>query len=398
MGFASGPVTFRRFFFAGQVPDRADSGLIKSIRANAFGRASEASPDGIQIGWIAPTNLFDADISEEKVIVDRFVHLWMRMDRTAPPGNIVRSYVALEEAAEREASGRPMLTARQRKEARQKGVDRAEKEARDGRFRRVSAVPLLIDLPARTVYFGGLGNTASDKFIQLFRDTFDMSLDLGGSEDVAYRIMAAAGDSRAVEDAEPFHLVTPTAVVDDEDGFSFDNRQFFGKEFLTWLWFKSEEDEGTFTLRGENVFVSFSGSMRLDCDFKSTGSDTIRCDAPARSPEAKAALAIGKQPVKAGLILGGRGGEFPLVLDGPRMSLSGLRLPESEATDRLAKLEDRFTQIADVAGLLESLFGLYLGRRASGDWSAELSRMQSWATGKPPATLNLRFPAESAVS
>ncbi len=397
MGFAAGLVSFRRFFINGKLPAHADDSFVDAIRANAFGHASDASPDGVQIGWISPTNLFDTDVTEEKIAVDHFVHLWMRLDRTAPPGNIVRSYVALEEEAERQASGRQLLTNKQRKEARQKGTDRAEKEARDGRFRRVSAVPVLIDLRAKTVYFGNLGNTAADKFIQLFRDTFDMPIELGGSDDLAYRITSAAGDSRAVEDAEPFHLVTPTAVVDD-DGFSFDDRQFFGKEFLTWLWYKSEADEGTFTLRGENVFVTFSGTMRLDCDFKSTGTDTIRCDAPARSPEAKAALEIGKQPVKAGIILGGRGGEFPLVFDGPRFNVSSLRLPDSEAVDRRAKLEERFTQITEVAGLLDSLFGLYLGQRASADWTTELDQMKAWATGKPATTLNLRFQAESAVS
>jgi len=113
----------------------------------------------------------------------------------------------------------------------------------------------------------------------------------------------------------------------------------------------------------------------------------ITADGPAGLPEAKAALTIGKQPTKMGLVFGGRTGEFSLVLDGRRMAVSGMVLPPSnngDGQDLRARRERRFEQIADAAELLDVLYELFLRHRTAGTWSRELGRMRAWAAnGKP---------------
>lgn len=379
MAFASGSVTYRRFFISGEMPKSIDDRFVKALSGNAFGKYGVSSPDGKVVGWLSPDHLFDTEISPERIAFDQFAFLQMRLDSLAAPGAVLRSYVRQEEAAERETGGKDRLSKLQRQQARERATARTEEEAKAGLHRRISAVPVLIDLPARTVYFGNLGGTASDKFIILFRDTFDVALEPATSEHLALRIMDAAGDPRSIEDAQPFHLVSSTGVVDD--GFDFDSRTFFGREFLTWLWFMSDGGTSTYQVGSDSLAAVITGMMRLDCDFRMTGSDLIRCDNPARAPEAHAAIAIGKQPVKAGLILGGRTGEYSLMLDGPAFNVSGLRLPDSDNVDRRGRLEERFTQITEVAGLLDTLFGLFLGRRASTDWHKELAAMKRWASG-----------------
>lgn len=379
MAFASGPVTYRRFFISGDMPDTVDDRFIQALSANAFGKYGPSSPDGKVMGWLSPDHLFDTEIAPERIAIDRFAYLQMRLDSLAAPGAVLQSYTRQEEAAERETSGKDRLNRIQRQQARERAIARTEEESKAGLHRRISAVPVLIDLSARTVYFGNLGSTASDKFIILFRDTFDVALEPATSEHLALRIMDGAGDPRSIEDAQPFHLVSSAGVV--ENDFDFDNRAFFGREFLTWLWFMSDAGTSTYQIGVDSLAAVITSMMRLDCDFRMTGSDTIRCDNPARAPEARAAIAIGKQPVKTGLILGGRSGEYSLMLDGPAFNVSGLRLPESNNVDRRGRLEERFTQITEVAGLLDTLFGLFLGRRASTDWPKELAAMKVWASG-----------------
>jgi len=379
MGFGSGSVSYRRFFISGEFPRTVDDEFVETIRSNVFGKHGSATPDGKVVGWLAPDQLFDTDITLEKVAFDRFAYLQMRIDSLAAPAAVVRSYIRQEEAAEREASGSQRLNKSQRQQARERAIARSEKEASAGAYRRISVVPVMIDLSARTVYFGNLGAAASDKFLILFRDTFDATLEPAGSEHLAYRIMEAAGDPRSIEDAQPFHLVSSAGVV--EDDFDFDDRSFFGREFLTWLWYMSDAGTSTYQVGRDSLSVAISGVMRLDCDFRMTGSDMIRCDAPARAPESRAAIAIGKQPVKAGLILGGRAGDYSLILDGPAFNVSGLRLPESENADRRGRLEERFTQVTEVAGMLDTLFGLFLGGRASLDRPKDAAAMKSWASG-----------------
>ncbi len=400
MAFASGPVSFRRFFIGGKLPSRVDDAFVDALSGHAFGKHGTATPDGTEFGWVTPEHVFDTDITTDKIAFDRFAFFQMRVDKTAPPSAIVRSYARIEEAAARDAAGKDFLNKSERKVARELAQAKAEKEAKAGLYRRISTVPVLIDLEARTIYLGNLGSAASDVFIMLFRDTFDLALESAESDRLAHRIMDAAGDPRIVEDAEPIHLVA-SHLIDGDNGFDFNDRTFFGREFLTWLWYRTDRGQGAFEGAGQRLAVMFARTMQLDCDFKMTGRDIVQCDGPAAAPESRAALAIGKQPTKAGLVIGARTAEFGLLLDGPKFTVSALRLPDPEQNDRHAILEERFQQITEVAGILDVLFGLFLGRRGAADWSAELAQIKAWASGKrladaAPIDRTIRFPAEVA--
>lgn len=379
MGFASGPVTFRRFFVNGPMATDSDA-VVAAIKKCAFGHYGQRSADGVEVGWISPEHLFDANIEIEKIVFDRFVHCQMRLDRTAAPSSLIRSYIRMEAAAAMDAGGKDRLTRDERHRAKEAAMARAETEAKRGMHRRVAAYPVLIDLRQKTVYFGSLSPTALDAFILLFRETFDCGVDPADAERIAFRIMEAAGDPRSIEDAEPFHLVSPR-MVEGDNGFDVNDRTFFGREFLTWLWYRTDVAEGMFESGKDRIAAAIVKTMHLDCDFKVTGSDTVRNDGPGSTPEARAALTTGKQPTRAGLILGGRSGEYALMFDGPRFTVSSLKLPDPSEGDRHDQLRERFEQVTEVAGLLDVLFGLFLGRRASSDWADELAGMKSWAAG-----------------
>ncbi len=398
MSFTSGPVTFRRYFITGGLGDHSDDSIITALRKHAFGRNGSASPDGVDAGWIGGDHLFDSDIDAEKVLYDRFLFVQMRLDRTAPPGNIVRSYVRMEELAALDASSQRALSKQERHAAKEAGIARAREEAKRGMFRRTSSVPVLIDRRSGTIYFGNLGSAAADKFLLLFRDTFNATLEPATADQVAYRIMDAAGDPRSIEDAVPAHLTRASNNGDDDGEGDFDpnDRGFLGREFLTWLWFRSDVREKMFEAGDLRIAAMIVKVMQLDCDFRLTGSDTIRCDGPGSAPESRAALAIGKQPTKAGLVLGGPGGEYFLLLDGPRFTVSGLRLPDATEGTHVDRLVERFRQIEEVAGLLDVLYGLFLGRRAAADWPDELNEMKAWAmrSKRPAARRSARRPLD----
>ncbi len=378
MGFASGPITFRRFFIGEPLP-KSTNRIVECLRKQAFGQ-NDPSADGVQAGWVSPEHLFDSDITEPKVCYDRFVFVQMRIDRTSPSGAIVRSYVRMEELAALDASGNEYLNKKERQLARESALARAREEAAKGLFRRPAAIPVLIDTRSQTVYFGNLGDVAGDRFLLLFRDTFDVALEPATSGCIAHRIMSAAGDSRSVEDARPFHLTAAPVEQSDDESFNGPaDPSFLGREFLTWLWFQTDAKAGSFALGGDPVTAMMTQSLRLDCDFKLTGSTSIRADGTASAPEARAGLAIGKQPTRAGLLLSCKTGDYFLVLDGPRFNLSSLRIPEPAEHDAQGRLEERFNHICDVAGIMDMLFGLFLGRRAASDWDAERSAMTIWA-------------------
>ena len=383
MGFASGPITFRRFFLCGEHPDSLSNGWFDAIAARAFGRQREEASDGSETGWIVPNHLCDVDFSSpDRVTFGRFVFLAMRVDRTAAPSAIVQSYRKMEETAALEASGRVSLTSAERRLAKEAALARAEKEARAGQFRRTTAYPLLIDFQEGVVYFGSLGAPAADRLMVLFSETFDTTIVPATVEEVAYRIAQRQGRVRVFEDVHPTRFVEPPASGDQADTVAFpgQDRRFLGWEFLAWLWHRVDAHEGLFELkRQRSVTVAVERMMHLVCSFDLTGSDTIRTDAPARAPEAYAALGIGKVPTSMGLLIAGDD-EWGLTLDGPRYHVSGLRLtsPEEE-DDPVSELEHRFSQIRDLSATLDQLFGEFLRQRLDKDWDKEAAAMSRWA-------------------
>ena len=67
MGFASGTVSFRRYHINGKLSAAVDQRLIDRLQEHAFGRAEHMAPDGSEVGWIAPTHLFDTHMDVEKI-------------------------------------------------------------------------------------------------------------------------------------------------------------------------------------------------------------------------------------------------------------------------------------------------------------------------------------------
>jgi len=397
MGFASGPVSYRRYRVEGWSGDRLDAKAVKRLRAAAFGQAKAISADGVETGWIAPTHLFDNEIDLEKITTGRFVHLAMRLDRLSAPPAVVRSYQRIEEEAALAASGEEFVTRRMRKDAKEAALARAAKEAQAGSFRRITAHPVVFDLEDRVVYFGSLGNGPHEKLLALFASTFDVRLTPLDASELAARITEPIGLSRFFDDAEPVHLVAGT-VGDGLGGPDFNDRSFLGREFLTWLWHRTDVGDGTVALSADGrtpvpdaVSVMFTKTLQLDCDFMSTGRTCVYADGPTVAPEAKVALTVGKQPSKAGLILSEAGAQYALSLDATRFHVTGLRLPEVDEPSPDARLEERLTHVVRCATIVDAMYAAFLKERFGGHFGKTLSAMRQWVmrsagrSAPPPA-------------
>ncbi len=385
MSFASGGISFRRYQISGWPKAGMDEVAVASLKALAFGSLQETSADGTEVGWIAPTHLFDCEIELDKIIVGRFVHLAMRLDRLGAPPAVLRSYQRMEEEAALATSGQEFLSKKQRREAKEAAQARAAKEAQAGSFRRITAHPLVIDLEDRILYFSSLGNGPHDKLLTLFTKTFNARLTPLDASEQAGRIAEQHGWARCFDDAEPVHLIdSPTG--DSGNGFDDHDRAFLGREFLTWLWHTTETGDGTVSLAADgrtalpsDVSVMLSKSLQLECDFHATGRTGIYTDGPTLAPEARAAMALGKQPTKTGLVLAAGGEQYTLGFDAVRFTVSGLRLPEIEEPSPAARLEERCLHLTRCAALLDALYTAFLKERLSGRYAPKLGELRSWA-------------------
>lgn len=384
MAFVSGPVTFRRYRVLRSDHKTIDDAMLSALAANAFGRYGAGADADVETGWVTTRHVFDVDFAADKIAAGRFAYFAMRMDRNSVPASILRSYVAIEEETALEVSGRDFLDKRERRDAKEAAKLRAEKEARSGAFRRITTVPVLFDVERSMLYFGSTGVAANDRLQRLFADTFDTVLEPMNAHAVAVDLADRVNQKRAIEDAKPAHLVQPPDdLAEGSLELDTEDRGFLGREMLSWLWHTVECAEGVFELLDKSdVAASIVKTIQLKCDFNLTGSATVRDDAPGSMAEARAAIAGGKQPVRMGLLLAARAGEWSLVLDGVNLDVSGLALPSSDERDPAAVLESRFEAVADLAGVIDALFEMFLRKRLAGEWKSTHEAMMRWAAGE----------------
>jgi hypothetical protein len=383
MAFASGPVTFQRFEISGPLPEDVTDELVAALNGRSFGQAPPLSDD-TQIGWIGPQHVLQTQLSAETIAFGRFAHLAMRMDRLKPPANVVKAYIRMEEEAALQSSGREQLSRGEKRQARDAALSRADAEARSGEFRRITTMPVLFDLQHKRLYLGSLSPTAADKLRVLVHETFGCNLEAIEPEMLAGQCLTAHNNARALESLVPFTLVEPPEGFGGAGAdFAGTDLNFLGKEFLTWLWHQIDTQSGALQVRdGQDIVVMIDKTMRLKCDFGLTGTDVITADGPASLPEARAALKVGKQPNKLGLVVGSPLGEFRLSLDGPRLAISSLALPEPDTEqDERARLEHRFELAADAANIIDALFEVFVLERTGRDWDTLLQQMSAWAKG-----------------
>ena len=114
---------------------------------------------------------------------------------------------------------------------------------------------------------------------------------------------------------------------------------------------------------------------------------------PLAAPEVRAALQRGKQPTRAGVMIGGKSGEWSFAFDAVQMTLSSLKLGEEaeEKKDLHARLESRFQQIRDLFRIMDGLYGSFLNERFGGQWNSSAERLRRWARGESKVTATPRL-------
>lgn len=396
MAFASGAVSFQRFYITGDFPKDLTDAVLKHLNAKSFGRLAKLSDD-TQLGWIGPRHVFETQLKPEAIQFGGFLHLAMRVDRLRAPSSVVKAYIRMEEEAALEASGKQFLSKGERKKCRDAAISRAEAEASKGDFRRISSFPVLLDLGRRMAYLANTGAAVADKLMKLFSDSFGSALEPLTALTLSERLLGRGDRARALDQIVPFRLVTPPDAEREAatNDFVSGDRAFLGKEFLSWLWFRSESDGRAIRLRSDDSATLMSDkTLRMKCDYGVSGTMVLSTEEPTSRPEAKAALRVGKSPVKLGMILGGAAGEFRFTFSADNLSISGLTVPEDKSDgDWRAQLEQRFESVSDAAALIDALFEMFLLERTARDWDDTQDAMQSWARGGGPK--KLRFAAGS---
>jgi hypothetical protein len=384
MGFLSGRLTCMRFRVGGKTPRGFGQEFLESLAGNAIGKQRIAAGDGSQAGWIAGDHILDTSFDLAKNVVIDALHVAMRVDEQKIPTDLLRAYyqVELQALTATNPSGPP--SPKQKRQAREYAKDRLETEAKDGRYLRRKAIPVLWDGPSNELLVATTSVTALDRLVTLFHQTFERKFELLGAGRQAFALAELTNQARHVDDATPTVFVPGGQVREIAWMPDENNRDFLGNEFLLWLWHYLERESDTIKLADDSeVALMIARTLQLECPRGQFGREIISSDGPSKLPEAHRAIQAGKLPRKMGLTLVRHEAQYELTLQAETLAVSAARLPAPEAEGDHARLEERVTQVRHLLETLDLVYAAFIQRRLGDPWTKEASKIKKWLHLEP---------------
>ncbi len=373
MGLLKGTLTFSLYRLEGTLPESADDFIARQLQAFAF-RNIRLAAEEKAMGWTSLENVLDTDFEGAKYAWGDYLMMALRIDRKMVPPSLLKIRLLEAEQEFLAETGQKRIYREQRDDLR----ERVHLDL----FNKTQPVPAFYEccwsVSQKTLLLCTLSEKVIDDFQDFFKETFSLYVypytpwdPLWLEEEPAARL--AAAEKAGLPDAG------------DTAGLAAVDRTSLGREFLTWLWFKSEERNGMISIPG-------AGDMELllvrrlvlesgDGEY----AETVVCQGMhADLKEGKEALRQGKKIKEARIKLGRDEDTWEFTLKADRFSFQSLKLPVM--TDKLDDPEDRDGAILERLYLIEtatktmiSIFRLFLDLRLSPRWlSTEAPRIKNW--------------------
>jgi recombination associated protein RdgC len=373
MGLRKGTVTFSRYRLIGTLPDHFPEFFNERIRKNAFQNLWRIADEKV-LGWTDLEDPQDTDFPNASCASGRYLLFSLRIDRKSAAPSLLRLRVSEAERSKLKETGQKKLYREQRE---------AMKEAvRLELLGQTLPIPSFFEIcwsvRENTLIFCSLSDKVFDELRAIFSDSFQLICAPYLPWDP--QLPAASPiPRRGVADSKgPGAPPKPSAVPPDAASPKV------GREFLTWLWFKSEERNGRVLIPGAGECeVFFIRRLVLESG-EGEYAETVVCQGlHAVLEEGKEALRQGKKITAARLRIAYDKTEWEFTFKADRFHFQSMKLPtvadnEEEETDREGQLLERISLIEKAVAMMELLFQSFLERRSSKDWEAELSRIQKW--------------------
>lgn len=350
MGLRKGTVSFSRYRLIGALPDHFPEFFNERIRKNAFQNVWRTAEEKAA-GWTGLEDPLDTDFPYASYALGQYLLFSLRVDRKSVAPSLLRLRVTEAERGKLAETGQKKLYREQREAIRE--------AVRLELLGRSLPVPSFFEVcwsvPDHTLTFCSLSDKVFEELQELFRDSFQLAL-------CPYL---------------PWDPPLP-ALPPGVDPLTI------GREFLTWLWFKSEERNGRVRLpdAGE-CEVFFIRRLVLESG-DGEYAETVVCQGMhADLKEGKEALRQGKKITAARLRITHDNTDWEFTFKADRFHFQSMKLPtqpetDGEEIDRDGQLLERIALIEKAAGMMDMLFRSFTERRLAGDWEGELSRMHRW--------------------
>ena len=412
MSFHSGRVSFCRFAVIGDAPLSVDETALGTLKDHAFSASEIGSPDQVEAGFITGAHLYDTQFSYETNAYGNppgsLLLFALRLDTHQVPGEVKQAYRAIEEQAASAENPSGFASRAQKRDAMDAVERKLHDEIAEGKYRKSKSIPVLWDLAGKQLYLGATSNVAMEEIAKLMTTAFAVELRLLTAGAMAEDVYGA--NKRDFEDLQPTAFTPPPKdareALEGEEGevsqdiavpltpwvhASGSTRDFLGNEMLIWLWWMIEQgtniisvptlSSGEKTGKKTRLAVVMDRTLDMDCAWEATGKQSLRGPKPTHLPEAGEALASGKWPRKAGLILADADDEtqWELSLQGDKFMISGAALPKVEEATSPREITDmRLQSTLRLASVVDGLFLAFLEERMKKSWGTQRETMREW--------------------
>jgi len=356
MGLIKGAFTFMQFFVDGKLPQAFTTFAHSRIRGNAFREASNSNEEK-RMGWVSAMDVLDADFEKTHYALGDYLIFSLRIDRKTIPPKLMK--VRLMEEQRRFLS-----------EHKQTRIGKAMNEAIKEKVKleimtKSDPVPSFYDVlwavGQNKVYFSSLSDKVADDFVDLFKKTFSLGLKrtLPHEHPLAMK-NKAKGDAPA----EDLTLI--------------------GREFLTWLWFKSEERNGAIALaKTDEVQLHLLKRIALEAGEGEYSQGVVCSGLHAELKEGKEAIRQGKKVKEAGISLHRDQDEWEFNFKADTFYFQSLRMPAADwqetQEDAEGILLERIYRIENAVRTIDHLYESFLAIRFSPEWAKnEKLRLAAW--------------------
>ena len=348
MGLLKGNLTFSRYRVPGDLPNEFSSFVNRQIRKFAF-QEFETESEETSMGWTSIDNVLDTKFEFANYALGDYLIFSLRMDKKSVPPALLKLKAGEAERAFLAEKKQERLYKEQRKQI--------AESVRLNLLSKALPVPSFFDvcwcISKKWLIFGSHSEKVNDPFAKLFERTFQAKL----------------------EPFIPWDPGVPESPAMD--------MKFPGRDFLTWLWFKSEERNGAVALEGEDIELIFVRRIILEAgDGEYT--ETVSCQGlHSDMKEGKAALRGGKKIKEARLRLGKENSECEFTFKADGFQIQSLKMPQTvaqeEELDRDGRTLERIYHIEKVTETMDRLFTFFMEKRISPQWEQkELPKMKRW--------------------
>ncbi len=176
---------------------------------------------------------------------------------------------------------------------------------------------------------------------------------------------------------------------------------FLGKEFLTWLWFRTDLQEGLFTIEdgGPAAEIWFCDRIVLSAAGQGAEKVAVKTEDPSTCPECRSALRQGKKVEAARIRIVRAQREWSVTVKADTLALGSVKIPAVLTKEEDDKARERFTLLDQLDSMINALFREFIALRTDDTaWGHERASMQAWIRDEdPPAPLELELPVTGSA-